>query len=258
MDLIEYKKVSKQTFNRHPWELARLKVLKFVLQKFNKGKTIADIGSGDAFFSKTIAKENTDFNLLTIDSNYTQELIDELYKETGNNILFLKNLNDIQSKHSNSISFVLLMDVVEHVENPKEVFQKIFESAGISASAIFLITVPAYQFLFSEHDKNLGHYRRYNRSQLKKELKLSGFTIIKSGYFFNSLLIPRFFQKIIEQAGLKKGFGQNELHSWNKGKMLTNLLTNLFWIEFKISWYLSGAGINVPGLTCYCICKHCP
>ena len=36
-----------------------------------------------------------------------------------------------------------------------------------------LITVPAYQFLFSKKDEVLGHYRRYNKKLLKKDLALA-------------------------------------------------------------------------------------
>ena len=51
-----------------------------------------------------------------------------------------------------------------------------------------LITVPAYQFLFSKKDKALGHYRRYNKKLLENEL--TEFQIENISYFNTFLCIP--------------------------------------------------------------------
>ena len=51
-----------------------------------------------------------------------------------------------------------------------------------------LITVPAYQFLYSKKDKVLGHYRRYNKKSLRNEL--DAFKIKKISYFNTFLFFP--------------------------------------------------------------------
>ena len=53
-----------------------------------------------------------------------------------------------------------------------------------------LITVPAYQFLFSSNDKFFHHYRRYNYNAIEKLLKIKKIEIQKITYFNSFLFIP--------------------------------------------------------------------
>ena len=56
MDLLE----KSETASRHPWELARLEVIKYLLKKEItdfKGKKVLDLGCGDLFFIRELAKE---------------------------------------------------------------------------------------------------------------------------------------------------------------------------------------------------------
>jgi len=54
---------------------------------------------------------------------------------------------------------------------------------------MLLITVPAYNFLWSAHDEMHHHKRRYTRKQLKELILKNGLTIKYSTYF-NTLLFP--------------------------------------------------------------------
>ncbi len=52
-----------------------------------------------------------------------------------------------------------------------------------------VVTVPAYQWLWSGHDTFLHHYRRYDRAALERCARAAGCTIVRSSYF-NTLLFP--------------------------------------------------------------------
>ena len=55
------------------------------------------------------------------------------------------------------------------------------------------MSVPAYQNLFSKHDEELHHFRRYNWAMIKKQLSVNFYLNKKIGY--NFLLLPiRFLQ----------------------------------------------------------------
>jgi hypothetical protein len=151
-----------------------------------------------------------------------------------------------------------MMDVLEHVKTPGELLQQVQQTTVISSSALFIITVPAYQTLYSNHDKQLGHFKRYKRKELIHLLKEQSVFVSRSGYCFTSLLIPRLFQILIEKITKKTKVDTDKIYKWNGGKTFTFLLKSVFWIEFKISWYLSRIGIYIPGLTCYCICQCSP
>jgi 2-polyprenyl-3-methyl-5-hydroxy-6-metoxy-1,4-benzoquinol methylase len=59
----------------------------------------------------------------------------------------------------------LLMDVLEHIEEDRAFLERIVFFAN--PGSIFLITVPAHQELWSEHDVTAGHCRRYNSNSLR-------------------------------------------------------------------------------------------
>ena len=81
--------------------------------------------------------------------------------------------------------------MIEHIKNDDEVIE--FFSKVLKNDGNILITVPAYNFLYTERDKVLGHFRRYNSNMLK-EITKKYFKIIKLSYynfflFFLSLIL---------------------------------------------------------------------
>ena len=51
------------------------------------------------------------------------------------------------------------MDVIEHIENDVEELDRACNL--LSESGKLIIIVPAFNFLFSDFDRDVGHYRRY-------------------------------------------------------------------------------------------------
>jgi hypothetical protein len=247
MDLLEQEKITSANFKRHPWELARFKIVSFLLAGIPSKNFIVDMGSGDAFVAKHLSKTHPNSTIAAVDINYNDRFISE---NKNQNLFFSKSIHSLET--TQTIDAVLLMDVLEHIQNPEEILQDLKNPDKVSTSTQLFITVPAFQSLFSEHDTFLKHFERYNRKQLTRLLRREGFEIKYSGYFFFTLLIPRFLQKLF---GIRPKFG---LHNWNGGHFLTSLIANILWIDFKICWYLSRIGINLPGLSCYCICHPLP
>jgi len=82
------------------------------------------------------------------------------------------------------------LDVLEHIEDDVLAAKNVFRALKPGASCIF--TVPAFQSLWSEHDENLMHKRRYDRQGLITVLKSAGFSIVYCSYINFWLLIPIF------------------------------------------------------------------
>lgn len=82
---------------------------------------------------------------------------------------------------------VLLMDVMEHVSDDFALLSKLLAAA--SPGTKFLITVPADEALWSEHDESFGHYRRYDQARFERVWAgLPVKTTLVS--YFNSRLLP--------------------------------------------------------------------
>ena len=60
---------------------------------------------------------------------------------------------------STDADLVLLMDVLEHMTDDVTLLREYVER--VTSGTRFLITVPAFGFLWSGHDEFLRHYRRY-------------------------------------------------------------------------------------------------
>ena len=78
---------------------------------------------------------------------------------------------------------LLYVDVIEHIEDSKGEVQRAFDL--LEPGGHLVILVPAFQFLFSPFDKEVGHYRRYTKSLLRSELPVGA--RIKRMHYFDSV-----------------------------------------------------------------------
>lgn len=73
---------------------------------------------------------------------------------------------------------VLCLNVLEHIKDDEKAVKNLYNLLEKGGNLILL--VPAYKFLFGKIDESIGHYRRYNKQQLKKMISSFGFKIIKT------------------------------------------------------------------------------
>lgn len=138
-----------------------------------------------------------------------------------------------------------MMDVLEHIEKDSEYLRLIKNK--LQDNGIILITVPAFQSLYSLHDKELKHFRRYNHKELYTIIKRSGLIESKWTYFYLSLIFGRI---------ITKNKTEN-LSSWNKSEesILTKLITWVLNTDATILSSLSKIKLHLPGLSLLSICK---
>lgn len=191
---MDLKEINLQSQNRHPWEIVRAE---FIVEEISKIKPnrIIDVGSGDGYLGNRIS-ETLGIPVLSVDSNFPPSMLEK----PGH----FQQIIQIAPADGD---LIVLADVLEHVAEPGLFLKEMSEH--FMANTSILITVPAFQALFSKHDSFLGHYRRYNKTLLVEHaspyVKLS-----KTRYFFVIPLIVRFFQIV---AG-KKNY-EMSVSSWN-------------------------------------------
>jgi len=250
MDLVEYQNNINE--NRHPWELARLEVIySFIQKRFQKTENanILDVGCGDTFVVSELQKRMPLNSYYAIDTAFDDALIQDFNHE---GIELYKDLSHLEDKIKKA-DLILLMDVIEHIEDDKSFLKDLLQKDYVNADSLFIITVPAYQSLFSEHDVFLKHYRRYSRKTLHHTLKNTGFEIIESGNFFTSLLAPRILELTKEKLfGKAKAQG---LSSWQGSKKQSNILKEVLYLDFKSTNFIKQLGVKLPGLSTYAICR---
>jgi 2-polyprenyl-3-methyl-5-hydroxy-6-metoxy-1,4-benzoquinol methylase len=221
---------------KHWWFQGRKEIIDKIIFRINFKKkiNILDFGSGSG----------VNIEMLT---RYGKVDLQEKNKIARLNLKRIKNINKIYSSlkiKKNYYNLVLVADVLEHIKNPKVVLRILKQS--IKKNGYILITVPAYQFLFSTKDKALKHYRRYNKKTLKKTI--DEFTLLKMSYFNSLLFIPIttiiLFNKILNINYIKKV-------ETTPNFIINKILFYIFFIEQIILKYF-----NFPfGLSIYALIK---
>jgi SAM-dependent methyltransferase len=82
---------------------------------------------------------------------------------------------------------VAALDVLEHVEEEREALAALHRR--LRPGGVLLLTVPAYAWLWGEHDEVSHHKRRYTQHELLARLQSAGFEPLYASYF-NTLLFP--------------------------------------------------------------------
>ena len=123
--------------------------------------------------------------------------------------------------------FGVALDMLEHVEADDVAAKNIHRF--LRPGGVCIITVPAYQWLWSYHDENCMHKRRYNKKSLNRLLDGAGFQVEYLSYY-NTILFPpaalvRLLSKLFCQD--QKSTVENGFHD----SLLNQILYRIFSLE---------------------------
>jgi SAM-dependent methyltransferase len=132
----------------------------------------------------------------------------------------------------NSIKAVGAFDVLEHLEEPGILLNEICRV--LEPGGVFICSVPAYQWLFSDFDEAIGHYRRYSESSLDKLVELNGFCKLNSTFLFGFLVLPALlFRRIPYVLGRRREF-HSVFDSNKKSNYTINLINSILKLISRI------------------------
>jgi SAM-dependent methyltransferase len=86
-----------------------------------------------------------------------------------------------------TFDLVVASDVLEHIEDDLAAVSEIARVLRPGGAAI--VSVPAHQWLFSEHDVALHHFRRYSKGTLRSVLERGGLRLRRISYW-DATLFP--------------------------------------------------------------------
>jgi 2-polyprenyl-3-methyl-5-hydroxy-6-metoxy-1,4-benzoquinol methylase len=188
---------------------------------------VLEIGSGIGNISQFFVSGNFSITLSDIDSFY----IDILQTRFSN----CKNVNQIRSIDLQHPAFektyfhlkenfdtLVMLNVMEHLENENIALQNC--SYLLKPAGTLILLVPAYCWLYSRMDKELGHKKRYTALRLDQLISRNKF-LVKKTFYFNALGIPAWLYGKIRR--LKK-IPSAEMNVFNfltgPGKLIDKLL----------------------------------
>ena len=98
---------------------------------------------------------------------------------------------------------IVLLDVLEHVRDDRQALAALFER--LKPGGWLLLTVPAFDWMWSQHDETHHHHSRYAKQQLRKLVNNTGLRIHKASYFnfwlFPLIAMVRLWQRNRHQDG---------------------------------------------------------
>lgn len=133
-------------------------------QKYIKGDVV-EVGAGIGANTKFMFTDQvTSWTYLEPDIRFQKSIKESLPVQEYS----LHGTTEDLPLHTN-YDTAIYIDVLEHIEDSEEEIKRITNKLKTGGKLIIL--VPAYQFLYTEFDKNIGHYRRYNKERLRKDTK---------------------------------------------------------------------------------------
>lgn len=258
MDLAEARERNFGLESRHPWETARLDVVRRLGARHLASRepaVVLDVGCGDTFVSEQLSAAYPRADVHAVDIAFTDELVATFQARLGGSRVHLYRSIDALPAFDPPVSLVLLMDVIEHIEDPVAFLRHLVSQPYVTRETMILITVPAFQSLFCSHDTFLGHYRRYSNSLLRRHVEASGLRVDDIGYFFFSLLPLRLLRVAKERlVRVKRDQATTGLVGWHGSAAVANALHHALALDARVSLGLKRLGITLAGLSNYAIC----
>jgi 2-polyprenyl-3-methyl-5-hydroxy-6-metoxy-1,4-benzoquinol methylase len=193
-----------------------------LLRAYVKGK-VADVGAGLGESSRYLMNEDVEsWDCVEPDLVLAEKIINKV--KSGDLPKKVRVINGTlhSIKKLNFFDTIVYIDVLEHIKDDAAEIEVAFQRLRPGGNLILL--VPAFQQLYSDFDKQIGHFRRYDIPGLKKIIKpdLEIFLIryIDSMGYLGGLLNKKYIKKIFPK--------KSDIFIWDKIIVRVSKLTDVF------------------------------
>ncbi len=165
-------------------------------------------------------------------------------KERGLNHLVYANAEQLPFGNA-QFDAVISLDTIEHVPDHESAAAEIYRV--LKPGGVFVMNVPAFNWLWGPHDVALMHQRRYTTQKVRELLEMQGFQIEKLSYsvffLFPAVMLRRLTEKF------QKGDAKVKLPQFSAGT--NQLLTKLMRAESRLF-----QSLNLPwGSSVVCVAQ---
>lgn len=204
---------------------------------------VIDVGAGSGFFSRCVLETGRSSVATCVDPGYDADREEVV---AGKLLEFRRQLPAIREE----ADLVLLMDVLEHVEDDVALLSEYVDKARPGTR--FILTVPAFQWMWSGHDVFLEHYRRYTLPQLEQCARRAGLEIEVGCYLYGALLPVAALARISKR--LVKLLRGGEEPAKSDMRAFSPAINAAFWgvCRAELPWFMRN---RVAGLTVFARCR---
>jgi 2-polyprenyl-3-methyl-5-hydroxy-6-metoxy-1,4-benzoquinol methylase len=223
----------------------RWRSLRSLVKSYVRGVRVLDVGCGTGHMALDLLKAGYEVTAIDISPqlvNFSRSLIAREGFEADVRILDLLDIKKLNKKFDT----IICLDVIEHMENDDLAIKKMSEV--LEPRGRLIISVPAFKFLYGLRDKELGHFRRYEREEIRRKLLCASLDIIELRYWNFIGFIPFiFFEKV-----LKRKIYEGMRYSGDPISKIINACLSLYFDKIERRFRLPF------GLTLLIVCERKP
>jgi Methyltransferase domain len=178
----------------HYWSIARNRMIQnLVTQHTDAASPILEIGCARGVVTQSL--RNNGIDCWGVDLEDSPAMNDSIgqYLQTGIDFF------DLDPKWIGQFKTILMLDVLEHIEEPAVFLRAVLDRAPSVERVI--VTMPARMELWSNYDEHYGHYLRYDRDSMHTMADSADVRIRDCGYAFRALLAAGWFTGML---GMKR------------------------------------------------------
>jgi SAM-dependent methyltransferase len=189
----DYARRYRELWGRHWWWRSRESWLLGWIKKLHRQaprRRILDVGCGDGLFFESLGRfgrvEGAEPDESLVHDSRWRHRIHIGPVEAG-----------LESE--SPYDLVLMLDVLEHIPEQSRALAAV--RSVLRPGGHLLLTVPAFAWLWSQHDEANAHQRRYGPRDLRTVLHEAGFVIETMRFFFVWTVAPLFLRRLLAPAG---------------------------------------------------------
>jgi SAM-dependent methyltransferase len=216
--LESYGAIYARLYREHWWWRAREAIVLRAIRQAGLGpggdRAILDVGCGDGLSFPALSAFGhvrgieVDERLLDPDGPYRDRI-------------FTEPLGDPRyDDPSWRFDLITALDVLEHIDDDRAAARAMVRM--LRPGGLLVVTVPAFELLWDEHDEINHHHRRYTIARLRRVLRGIGLERVRLRYLFRGLFAPKLAVRLIN-LGRRRKVAQHGIPSPRVNAMMRRL-----------------------------------
>lgn len=197
----------------------------WVSRYFGGGKIgnsqIADFGCGCGLMLEELSRFGH-----VVGMDFSQEALDYC-SEIPDVELYQNNLAHKRQEFTDRFDFGVALDVLEHIESDVTALKNM--RSYMKEGGYCILTVPANPWMWSKHDENCMHYRRYSRKQFRQVIERAGFKVDFISYYNSFLFFPAAVVRII--SNIFDVDKDSSIENKQGNPLMNSILYRIFFLE---------------------------
>ena len=136
-----------KNFRDYQWSLFRNRIKKKILE----------VGPGNCVYLQRYYHISKEIHLF----EPSRKIRNKLKKKTKK----LKKVKLLTKYYKSKYDTIIYLDVLEHIRDDEKEILSAYKR--LKKNGNLIISVPAFQYLFTDYDRKIGHYRRYDKKSFR-------------------------------------------------------------------------------------------